>query len=195
MQDNLSLPDSTYEREFWKRYSSVRQMIREIRRENQLLHQIRDETVIPDQARDMAVTAMLRELSDKHQIFLDFFHNFISFSAQGLHRTDLQVTFTVLPGGIAEIEKSLLFVDGRPEEVPVEIGQQLVDFVPYEKGWEAILAFYRKEETRFDRLFGANLERCALVINKELFPTPSYSVTMRLPAQILVEQPLSPGSE
>jgi len=195
MQGNMSIPDSTYEREFWKRYSSVRQMVREIRREYLLLHQIRDERVIPEQARDLAVTAMARELSDKHQIFLDFFHNFISFGIQGLHRIDLQVSFTVLPGGIAEIEKCSLSVDGREEELPVEIGQQLVDFIPYEKGWEAILAFYRKEETRFDRLLGANLERCALVIREELFPTPSYSVMMRLPAQILVDQPLSRGSE
>lgn len=195
MQETMSIPDSIYEREFWKRYSSVRRMVREIRRENLLLHQIRDERVIPEQARDLAVTAMARELSDKHQIFLDFFHNFISFGRQGLHRIDLQVTFTVLPGGIAEIEKCSLSVDGREELLPVEIGQQIVDIIPYEKGWEAILAFYRREETRFDRLFGANLERCALVIRKELFPTPSYSVMMRLPAQILVDQPLPRDTE
>jgi hypothetical protein len=60
--------------------------------------------------------------------------------------------------------------------------------IPSTEGWKAILAYYQKEETRFDRMFGGILGRCSLTITEELFPSPCYHIAIRLPAQTLIEE-------
>jgi len=192
MQDGLNILSSNREREFWKRYHSFRMMVEHLKAEHQLMHQIRAETVIPEQARDMALKAISSELGNKHQIFLEFFQDFIGFCSQGLHKLDLFTEFTTAEGGIAEIRHCHLLVDGRKEEIPVEIGRRFIDLLPHEEGWEAVLAFYRAEETRYDRLFGGNLDRCSLVIREELFPARCFHIAVRLPAQTLTEYQARP---
>jgi hypothetical protein len=187
MSEELSLPAVTYEREFWKRYHSFRQMIDHMKEEDNLVHKIKAATIIPEHARDMAMKAILGELADKRQIFLEFFYDFIGFCSQGLHRADIFVEFTSLPGGISEIDSCHLFIDRIREDLPVEIGRRFIEIIPHAEGWKAVIAFYREEETSFDRLLGGNLGRCSLKITEELFPSPCYHIAIRLPAQTLLE--------
>lgn len=187
MQEDLFIPSITREREFWKRYHSFRMMGELLKAERQLMQQIRAETVIPEQARDMAIRAISVEHAHKYKIFLEFLEDFISFSAQGLHRLDISAEFTIAPGDVSEIRHCHLIVDGVREEIPAEVGQRFMDILPHAEGWEAILAFYREEETRYDRKFGGNLDRCSLVIHEELFPAHSFHIAIRLPAQTLME--------
>lgn len=187
MQDDLGFPAITREREFWKRYHSFRMMVENLKAEQHLMQQIRGETVIPEQARDMAIRAISAEHANKYQIFMEFLEDFITFSAQGLHRLDLSAEFTMAPGDVSEVRHCHLIVDGRREEVPAGVGQRFMEILPHADGWQAILAFYREEETRYDRKFGGNLDRCSLVIHEELFPAHSFHIAIRLPAQTLTE--------
>lgn len=186
MTEELSLPASTYERDFWRRFHSLRQMINHIREEEILAHRIKTATIIPENARDMAVKAILGELADKHRIFQEFFYNFIGFSSQGLHRADISAEFTVLPGGRTEIQSCRLFVDQHFEDLPVEIGRRFIEMLPVSDGWKAILVYYQDKETHFDRMSGGILGRCSLTITEELFPSPCYHIAIRLPAQTLL---------
>jgi hypothetical protein len=187
VQDETNLPVATHEREFWKRYHSLRRMLEHLKEEQHLVHLIRDETVIPEQARDMAVHAITTELTRKYHIFLEFLSDFIAFSSQGLHKVDLHVEFTTVPGGLSEIKHCHLLVDGRKLDLPFEVGRRFIETIPYEEGWEAVLTFYRNEETRCDRISGGSLDRCSLVIYEEIFPTKSFHISMRLPAQLLAD--------
>jgi len=162
-------------------------MLEHLKEEQHLVHQIRDETVIPEQARDMAVHAITTELTRKYHIFLEFLSDFIGFSSQGLHKVDLHVEFTTVPGGLSEIKHCNLLVDGRKLDLPFEVGRRYIDTIPCDEGWEAVLIFYRNEETRCDRISGGSLDRCSLVIYEEIFPTKSYHISMRLPAQLLAD--------
>jgi len=188
MPEDVNLPEATYEREFWKQYNALRRMLERLKSEDVLMHRLKVETVIPEQARDMAIKAILGELNDKHRIFLEFFYEFIEFCSHGLHRADISVEFTVLPAGMYEIETCSLIVDKRRDDLPVKIGRRFIETIPYPEGWEAILSYYRKEETWYDRLFGGNLDRCSLKITEELFPLSCYHIAIRLPAQTLLER-------
>ncbi|HON82172.1 MAG TPA: hypothetical protein PLN56_07770 [Methanoregulaceae archaeon] len=188
MPDDLSLPAATYEREFWKQYHALRRMLEHLKSEDALMHRLKVETLIPEQARDMAIKAILGELNDKHRIFLEFFYEFIEFCSHGLHRADISVEFRVFPAGMSEIDTCSLIVDKRRDDLPVEIGRRFIETIPYQEGWEAILSYYRRKETWYDRLFGGNLDRCSLKITEELFPLSCYHITIRLPAQTLLER-------
>lgn len=187
MTEDLSLPAATYEREFWKRYHSLRRMLEHLKSEDALMHRLKLETLIPEQARDMAIKAILGELTAKHQIFIEFFYEFIEFCSHGLHRADIFVEFRLFPGGMSEIDACFLIMDKRRDELPVEIGRRLIETIPCPEGWKAILAYYRREETRYDRLFGGNLDRCSLRITEELFPSTCFHIAIRLPAHALLE--------
>jgi hypothetical protein len=187
MTEELGLSPYTYEREFWKRYHTLRQMVAHLKAEEHLVHQIKSETVIPEQARDLAIRAIRDELADTQKVFLEFLYNFIGFCSQGLHRADILVDFTALPGDIYEIESCYMVVDGRREEITLEVARRFIDIIPVADGWEAVLEFYRREETRFDQILGGDLDRCSLKITEELFPSTCYHITIRLPAQILID--------
>jgi hypothetical protein len=195
MSDDLSLPAATYEREFWKRYHSLRQMIDHLREEEVLIHRIKAATIIPEQARDMAMRAILGELADKRRIFLEFFYDFVGFCSQGLHRADIFIEFTVLSGGISEIHSCRIFIDQHREDLPMEIGRRFIDMIPVAEGWKAVLAYYRNEETRFDRMYGGILGRCSLTITEELFPSPCHHIAIRLPAVTLLEKGNQSGQD
>lgn len=187
MTENLGLSAYTYEREFWKRYRTLRHMVAHLKTEDILVHKVGAESVIPEQARDMAVKAMLDELSANQKVFLEFFYDFIGFCSQGLHRADILVRFTSLPGGLSEIEDCYLIIDGRKDEMPVEIGRRFIDIIPHAEGWKEVLAFYRNEETKFDRVLGGSLDRCSLKILEELYPTPCHHIQIRLPVQVMAD--------
>lgn len=187
MTEDLGLSAYTYEREFWKRYRTLRHMVARLKTGDIIVHKIRAESVIPEQARDMAVKALLEELTSNERIFLEFLYEFIGFCSQGLHHVDILVKFTSLPGGLSEIEDCFLIVDGRRDEMPVEVGRRFIDIVPHSEGWKEVLAFYREEETRFDRILGGSLDRSSLKILEELFPSPCRHIQIRLPAQTLLD--------
>jgi hypothetical protein len=183
--EDTDIPVATHEREFWKRYHSLRRLLDHLREDQHLVHQIRGQTVIPEQARDMAIHAITGELTRNYPVFIEFLADFIGFASQGLHKVDLHVDFTTVPGGPSEIDHCHLLIDGRKLDLPFDVGRRFIEKVPYEEGWEAVLSFYREEETRCDRMTGGSLDRCSLVIHEEIFPTRCYHISMRLPAQLL----------
>lgn len=178
------------EAEFWKRFTILREMRRHLQKMDALSGDIRAETAIPEQARDLAVKALAVEFQQNTRIFYDFLLNFIGTCMQGLHRADLEFSYTLLPGGILETDSCCLFIDEYREDLPPVIGERFAAATFRKSGvvkLDAMIAFYREEETRFDRLLGGNLERCSLVVLEEYYPKKCWYITMKLPAHVLIE--------
>ena len=178
------------ETEFWKRFNVLREMRLHLQKMDTLIGYIRAETAIPEQARDLAVKALAVEYQQNVKIFFDFLLNFIETCNQGLHQADMEFSYTLLPGGILETDDCCLIIDEFRENMPPAIGERFA-FATFGRSGaiklDAIMSFYREEETRFDRLLGGNLERCSLVVLEELFPKKCWYITMKLPAHILIE--------
>jgi hypothetical protein len=195
MVDNqFELKGAIPDEEFWKRFSGVRTMLVHMRERADLIRRIREETVIPEHARDLAIKAMSIELLDNKKIFFDYLLNFISISMQGLHRADIEMEFTIIEGGRIEMNSNRLIVDGEVQDIPVEIGTRFTGLILDNKGskkLDAILLFFREEETRYDKLFGGIMDRCSLQIMDELYPRRCAHVRLKLPAQSLIEYRVS----
>jgi len=191
---SIDIRQGSTEDEFWKRYDGLRDMLLHMKKRVDLIRGIRAEAVIPDQARDMAITALTTELQGNKQVFFDYLLNFISVGMQVLHRVDLEVQFTIPEGTKAEMNSCTLIVDDTSQPLPVEIGTRFIAFIldrGGQKHLDTILTFYREEETRYDKLFGGSLDRCYLKVTEELYPRRCVHVTLRVPAQSLIEYRIS----
>jgi hypothetical protein len=176
--------------EFWKMDSAIRNMLILMNKRSDLLRQIREEKSIPDQARDMAVKSVSNELIENKMFFFDYLLNFIGIGMQGLHRIDILFKFSILEGGIIEMDCCTLLVNDDPVEIPVEIGKEYVNTIfstANQRNPETVIQCYREEETHYDTLLGGVSGRCCLLIMEELFPGHCIHVTMKLPAQTLIE--------
>ena len=159
-----------------------------------LIRRIRKETVIPEHARDLAIGALSTELQDNKKIFFDYLLNFISISMQVLHNADIEMEFTIIGGERVEMDSNRLIIDRDTLDIPIEIGARFADIILESKGpkkLEAILSFYREEESRYDKLFEGILNRCSLQIMDELYPRRRAHIRLRLPAQSLIEYRVS----
>lgn len=191
MVDNqLELRGNTTDDEFWRRYSGIREMLVHMEERAELLRRIRGENVIPEQARDLAIGALLTELQDNKKIFFDYLLNFISASMQVLHGADIEMEFTIIEGGRIEMDNTRLLVEGESLEIPIEIGARFTSIILDNAGpkkFEAILSFFRDEELRYDKLFDGIVNRCSLQIMEELYPRRCGHIRLKLPAQSLIE--------
>lgn len=176
--------------EFFKKSSDIRLMIDHMKKRAELIRDIYDETAIPEQARDMAIKALSNELSENALIFFDYLINFINLGKQGLHRVDIKIGFTLLGPGILEMDCCHLLIDDEIMEIPMEIGARYLHTIFYsaeKQHPDFILQYYKEEETHYDQILGGLSGRCSLQIMDELFPKRGIHITMRLPAQTLIE--------
>jgi len=202
MKDPVALHPATQELEFWKRYQVFLAMLRHLTRQSELMARIRGEHEIPDQAVDLAIRAISHEHEENKRIFIDYLINLVSFCMQGLHTVDLEVRFAVLEQEQTEIEDCLVQINQKLYEVPPGIGKAVIERLFTDlpsRQWgdipSYVLGVYEEQEKHFDLLLGGSLERSALRITEEIFPLRRFQVRLRLPAQVLIEQNLTPDPD
>jgi hypothetical protein len=193
MREEVALHRSLHEEEYWKAYRTLTAMIRHMRARAILAHEIREEPSITDQAKDLAIKGIVAELSANRIQMYEALLSFISLATQGLHAVDIECTF-LLRDAKAEIGTTRLLVDGEAEDLPAEVGKLFVELILRNAGYqvvEAVMAFYRKEETRYDAMLGGSLNRCSLRVLEEKYPERCVHITIRLPAQTLNDHQVS----
>jgi hypothetical protein len=194
VENPVELRGNTPDDEFWKRFSGIQNMLVHMKKRADLIRHIREDTVIPAHARDLALKALSIELQENKKIFFDYLLNFISVSMQVLHRADIEMEFTIIEGGRIELNSNRLIVDREVLDIPIEIGSRFTGLILDTKGpkkLDAILLFFREEESRYDKLFGGIMDRCSLQIMDELYPRRCAHVKLKLPAQSLIEYRVS----
>lgn len=190
MGNDLYLHHLFQEKEFWNRYDNLKEVLRHLHEQTELVDRIRREEIIPEQTRDLAVKALGSDIEQTRRLFSEIFQNFVSGAAAGLNRVDLETSFTLVDLEILEVNRVSLWVDGEPWEIPVEIGKKFAEYI-LSKGEgtqaEAITEFYENEEHLSDIRLGGSLNRCSLQMMEETYPANNLHVRIRLPAQCLVD--------
>jgi hypothetical protein len=74
----------------------------------------------------------------------------------GLNRVDLETSITLLEGGILEVNRCALWVDGEPWEIPAELGKKFAEHIlaageGQTQGGIAELVSYPARATAFSR--------------------------------------------
>jgi hypothetical protein len=193
-EDPLEFHKKSPDEKFWKMDHAIGDMLLHLKSRSELLCQIREETVIPDQARDIAIKAISDEIRANKLFFFDYLLNFIGISMQGLHKVDVEFLFTLYEGGIIEMDKIYLIVDGEARVIPVEIGYRYITKILKNVSQhqpEYILQFYLSEETRYDTLFGGVMDRCTLEMMEEIYPKKCHHIKLKLPSQTIFEHNLT----
>jgi len=190
MGDEIYLNHLFQEKEFWNRYENLRTVLQHLSEQTLLLERIQRETVIPEQARDMAGKALARDLEQSHRLFLESFENLVSHARLGLLLLDIECALTVVTRDLVEVKWCTLWAEDTPLEIPVEIGQRFVKGIlsgPGSTPAEAFIRLLEREESLCDVTFGGIQNRCSLQVMEELFPVKCLHVRFRLPAQTLVD--------
>ncbi len=191
MQGERPLQPHIQEREYWNRYRTLKSTLARLASQSDLIERIRNEGAIPAQVQDLALKALAADIDQTRHLFGDLLLNFISISLEGTHAVDIEVEATFSPDSdLMEVNRCLLWIDGRAEEIGPEIGEALIRHgtgTGRGSPVKALLEFYQAEEVRFDRMLDGALDRCSLRILREMYPANSNYVRMRLPAQTLIE--------
>jgi hypothetical protein len=190
MGNDLYLHHLFQEKEFWNRYDNLKEVLRHLQDQEGLLDRVRREEVIPEGPRELAVKALSADIGQTRRLFSEIFQNFVSGASLGLNRVDLETSLTILEGGLLEVNRCALWVDGEPWEIPVDFGRKFAEHI-LSRGEgtpaEAITGFYENEEHLCDIRLGGSLNRCSLQMMEEIYPARNLHVRIRLPAQTLVD--------
>ncbi|HMA05072.1 MAG TPA: hypothetical protein VKO45_04010 [Methanomicrobiales archaeon] len=190
MGNDLYLHHLYQEKEFWNRYDNLKEVLRHLQEQNELLDRIRREEVIPEGPRELAVKALTTDIGQTRRLFSEIFQNFVSGASAGLNRVDLETSLTLLDGNILEVNRCALWVDGEPWEIPADFGRKFAEHI-LSRGEgtpaEAITGFYESEQHIYDIRLGGSLNRCSLQMMEEIYPAKNLHVRIRLPAQSLVD--------
>jgi hypothetical protein len=190
MGNDLYLHHLFQEKEFWNRYDNLKEVLRHLQDQNDLLDRIRREEVIPEQPRELAVKALSADIDQTRRLFSEIFQNFVSGASIGLNRVDLEASITLIDGELLEVNRCALWVDGEPWEIPADLGKRFAEYI-LARGEgtpaETITEFYKGEEHLYDMRLGGSLNRCSLQMMEEIYPAKNLHVRIRLPAQTLVD--------
>jgi len=190
MGNDIYLHHLFQEKEFWNRYDNLKDVLRHLQEQNELLERIRREEVIPEQTRELAVKALSADIAQTRRLFSEIFQNFVSGASAGLNRVDLEASITLVDGELLEVNRCALWVDDEPWEIPGDLGKKFAEYI-LAKGEgspaEAITEFYENEEHLCDIRLGGSLNRCSLQMMEEIYPSKNLHVRLRLPAQCLVD--------
>ncbi len=190
MGNDLYLHHLFQEKEFWNRYDNLKEVLRHLHEQGELVNRIRREEIIPEQTRELAVKALSADIEQTRRLFTEIFQNFISGAAAGLNRVDLETSITLVDMELLEVNRCSLWVDGEPWEIPMDIGKKFAEYI-LAKGEgtpaETITEFYETEEHLSDIRLGGSLNRCSLQMMEETYPARNLHVRLRLPAQCLVD--------
>ena len=190
MGNDLYLHHLFQEKEFWNRYDNLKEVLRHLQDQEELLDRIRRQEVIPEGPRELAGRALSADIDQTRRLFSEIFQNFVSGAAQGLNRVDLETSLTSLEGGILEVNRCALWVDGEPWEIPADLGRKFAEHILSTgegSPAEVIAGFYEHEEHLSDMRLGGSLNRCSLQMMEEIYPAKNLHVRIRLPAQSLVD--------
>jgi hypothetical protein len=186
----MTLNPRIHEREYLNRYESLCVSLERIASQAELKERIRKEPAIPEQIQDLAIRALSVDTEQQRHLFKDLLMNFISIAMQGDYPVDIEVSATIPDSGRPDVQECLIWAEGEAKEMPVSIGEAFIRHAVragHGTPMRAVLEFYKIEETKFDRMFSGALERCSLRIMEEIYPTKTYHLRIRLPAQVLVE--------
>jgi len=186
----IALNPHIHEREYLNRYESLRETLERIASRNELRERIRKEPAIPEQIQELAIRALSTDIEQQRHLLTDLLLNLISIAMQGNYRVDIEVSVTLPDAGRPDVKECLLWTEGEAREIPLSIGEAFIRHAVragHGTPMRAVLEFYKLEETKFDRMFSGALDRCSLRIMEEIYPTRTYHLRIRLPAQVLVE--------
>jgi hypothetical protein len=190
MGNDLYLHHLFQEKEFWNRYDNLKEVLKHLQDQRELLDRIRREEVIPEGTRELAVKALTADIEQTRRLFSEIFQNFVSGASIGLNRVDLETSLTLINGEILEVNRCALWVDGEPWEIPADFGRRFAEHIlSGGEGTpaEAITSFYENEEHLYDIRLGGSLNRCSLQMMEEVYPAKNLHVRILLPAQSLVD--------
>lgn len=191
MGDDILLTRVFQEKEFWKRYEHLRDVLQHLSERTLLCKQIQQDAVIPDQARDLAVKALSRDLEQTRRLFFEVFENLVSQAGHTTLALDLECALTVVTQDLLEVKWCMLWAGDSSLEIPAEIGERFAEDILSGPGGtpsDAFIRFFEEEEARCDSTCGGIQDRCSLTVMEEIFPLRCLHVRFRLPARTLVDQ-------
>ncbi|HWQ66829.1 MAG TPA: hypothetical protein VN372_08165 [Methanospirillum sp.] len=177
-----------------QQFRSLQVLVDHISSQELFLQILDREDSISDLGKRLAREGVTGELVSNRRLFLDFFYNLIAASGEKERELDVEFTYVTIGADILEVDRCILWYEDLELKMPFEIGEKfgrtilgesLVDVV------NRIISFYKEAEARFDRQFSGNLERCSLLVLQEHYPQAAYHITMRLPAVILNDYPVT----
>ena len=177
-----------------QQFRSLQVIVHHIRSEEVFLQTLEREDSIPDMAKRLAREAISEELISNKRLFLDFLYNLLASSGEKERRIDIDFQYVIIGQEILEVDRSMLWYDDLELQVPFEIADKLGKIIlgeDYGDIVQKIMNFYKTAEARFDREFSGNLDRCSLLVMEEHYPQSAYHISMRLPARILNDYPIS----
>lgn len=177
-----------------QQFRSLQVIVHHIRSEEVFLQTLEREDSIPDMAKRLAREAINGELGSNKRMFLDFFYNLIASSGEKERRIDVDFKYVIIGHDIMEVDRCMLWYDDLELQMPFEIGEKLGKVIlgeDYGDTVQKIMNFYKTAETRFDRELAGSLDRCSLLVLEEHYPQSAYHISMRLPARILNDYPIS----
>jgi hypothetical protein len=190
MGDEIFLNNLFQEKEFWNRCENLRNVLQHLSEQTLLLERIQRETVIPEQARDLAGKALTRDLEQSRRLFFESFENLVSHARLGLLVLDIECALTVVTRDLVEVTWCTLWAEDTALEIPAEIGQRFAAGIlsgSASTPAEAFILFFEREESLCDVTSGGIQNRCSLQVMEELFPVKCLHVRLRLPAQTLLD--------
>ncbi len=177
-----------------QQFRSLQAIVNHIRSQEMFLQVLDREDAIPDMAKRLSREAITGELKSNKRLFLDFFYNMIAMSGETDRIQDVEFKYVVIGQDLMEVDRCLLWYDDLELLMPFEIGEKFGKVVLGEQMGnvvDTITDFYKKAEARFDRELDGNLERCSLLVLEEHYPQSAFHITVRLPATILNDYPIS----
>jgi hypothetical protein len=177
-----------------QQFRSLQVLVHHIRSEEVFLQTLEREDSIPDMAKRLAREAVSGELSSNKRLFLDFLYNLIVSSGEKERRIDIDFQYVIIGPDMMEVDRSILWYDDLDLQMPFEIGEKLGKVIlgeDYGDIVQKIMSFYKTAEARFDRELSGSLDRCSLLVLQEHYPQTAYHISMRLPARILNDYPIS----
>lgn len=190
MGNDIYLHHLFKEKEFWNRYDNLKEVLKHLQDQNDLIDRIRREEIIPEGPRELAMKALTTDIEQTRRLFSEIFQNFVSGASLGLNRVDLEASITLIDGELLEVNRCALWVDGEPWEIPADFGKKFAEHILAQgEGTpaEIITEFYEHEEHLYDIRLGGSLNRCSLQLMEEIYPAKNLHVRIRLPAQSLVD--------
>jgi hypothetical protein len=177
-----------------QQFRSLQVLVDHIRTQEQFLQILEREDSIPDMAKRLAREAVNGDLRSNKRLFLDFLYNLISASQEADRHQDVEFKYIVIGSDILEVDRCLLWYEDFELTMPFEIGEKFGRAILREEYGDVpkkITAFYKEAEARFDRESFGNLDRCSLLVLEEHYPQAAFHITMRLPAKILNDYPVT----
>lgn len=177
-----------------QQFRSLQVVVDHIKSQEMFLRILDREDSIPDMAKRLSREAIHGELKSNKRLLLDFLYNMITSGGEKEYNQEVEFTYVIIGPDIMEVDRCIFWFDDLDLHMPFEIGEKFGKAIlgtDYSDAVKKIISFYKEAEARFDREFFGNLERCSLLVLEEHYPQSAHHITMRLPAKILNDYPIT----